>query len=101
MNISGKKVDDKIMVTLEGRLDVNGSYIAEQHFLKYALSGNVFVLDFEKVELISSAGIRALLSLYRTVSDNGGSVTILKPQEMVYEVLKETNFLELFNIERL
>lgn len=77
---------------------MDGAYKAEQHFTKYAESGNIFVLDFENVEFLSSAGIRVLLSLYRLVSETGGSVTIKKPQPAVFDILEETDFAELFKI---
>ena len=72
---------------------------AEQYFLKYAESGKDFVLDFSKVDFITSAGIRALLTLYRTVAEKEGSVTIKNPQPQVMEVLSETEFAELFSIK--
>ncbi len=98
MEIKAFKENGVIEVSLSGRLDMDGAYKAEQHFTKYAESGNTFVLDFEKVEFLSSAGIRALLSLYRLVSETNGSVTIKKPQPAVLGVLEETDFVELFKI---
>ena len=98
MEIKGTLENGIIKVSLNGRLDMAGAMIAEQHFLRYAESGKVFELDFSKVEFIASAGIRALLTLYRTVSEKDGSVTIKSPQSQVLEVLQETDFAELFNI---
>ena len=99
MEIKGTMKDGIIYVTINGRLDMANALTAEQHFLKYAEHGNQFVLDFSGVEFITSAGIRALLTLYRTVAETEGSVTIRKPQAQVLEVLEETEFAELFNIE--
>ena len=98
MEIKGKMDQGVIRVTLAGRLDYQNAMTAEQAFLHYAESGSVFVLDFADVELVSSAGIRALLTLYRTVDEKGGSVTIEKAPGQVLDVLKETGFAELFHI---
>ncbi len=98
MEIKGVKANGIISVTLKGRLDIAGAMEAEQCFLTYAKSGNIFELDFTDVTFITSAGVRALLTLYRTVSEKDGSVTILHPQAQVLEVLEETEFSELFTI---
>ena len=99
MEIKGSMQNGVIYVTLSGRLDTASSMIAEQHFLKYAKSGSEFVLDFSGVELITSAGIRALLTLYRTVAGKNGSVTIRSAQPQVVGVLETTEFAELFNVK--
>ena len=99
MEIKGRMQNGVIYVTLSGRLDTANAMTAEQHFLKYAESGSKFVLDFFGVEYITSAGIRALLTLYRTVAEKNGSVTIENAQPQVVEVLKETEFAELFNVK--
>ncbi len=99
MEIKGRMQNGVIHVTLSGRLDTTTSMTAEQHFLKYAESGSKFVLDFSDVEYITSAGIRALLTLYRTVAEKDGSVTIENAQPLVVEVLEATEFAELFNVK--
>ena len=99
MEIKGSMQNGVIHVTLSGRLDTTSSMTVEQHFLKYAESGSEFVLDFSGVEFITSAGIRALLTLYRTVSEKNGSVTIENAQPQVVEVLEATEFAELFNVK--
>lgn len=100
MEIKGSVQDGIINLVINGKLDMNNALTAEQYFLKYAESGNKFVLDFSDVVYITSAGIRALLTLYRAVSEIGGYVTIKNPQETVVEVLNETAFADLFNIEK-
>ena len=99
MEIKGSMENGVIRIKLDGRLDMANAMTAEQYFLKYAESGKDFVLDFSGVEFITSAGIRALLTLYRTVAEKDGSVTIEKPQPQVLEVLTETDFAELFHIQ--
>ena len=99
MEIRGSIKNGIITLVLKGRMDMANAADAEQAFLKYSEEGSKFVLDFTDVEFIASAGIRALLTLYRTVCDReGGIVTIVKAQPQVLEVLNETDFAELFNI---
>lgn len=99
MEIKGSIKNDIITIVLKGRLDMAGAAEVEPAFLKYSEQGSKFLLDFTDVEFIASAGIRALLTLYRIVSErDGGIVTIANAQPQVLEVLKETDFAELFNI---
>ena len=99
MEIRGSIKNGIITLVLKGRLDMASAAEAEQAFLKYAEESSKFVLDFKDVEFIASAGIRALLTLYRTVTEkDGGIVTIINAQPLVVEVLEETDFAELFNI---
>jgi len=99
MEIKGTLENGVITVTLCGRLDYANAIVTEQSFLKYAERGSTFVLDLSGVDFIASAGMRALLSLYRTVQPKGGSVTILHPQSQVCSVLKEAGFQDLFIIK--
>ena len=86
MEIKGTLENGIINVILKGRLDMANAMTAEQYFLKYAESGKDFVLDFSGVEFIASAGIRALLTLYRTVSEKNGSVTIRNAQMQFFTI---------------
>ena len=100
MEIKAVKQNGIITVTLAGRLDMANALTAEQAFLKYSKSGNVFELEMSQVDFVSSAGVRALLTLYRIVTENNGSVTILNPTDQIMEVLEETDFDALFTIKR-
>ncbi len=99
MEIKGTLENNIVKLVLNGRLDIENAMKAEQYFLKYAESGKDFELDFAGVEYIASAGIRALLTLYRAVESNEGSVSIKNANEQVKKVLEETNFAELFVIK--
>lgn len=90
--------DGKAMVTVNGRLNMSNAMAFEQEVLPVAQQCTDITLDFAGVEFISSAGIRVLLTLYRAVSPKGGAVTIVNPCEQVRDILKETEFDELFNL---
>lgn len=99
MEIKAVKDNDIIRVKIDGLLDLGNAMKLEQAFLSYAPQGKHFVLDFSAVEFISSAGIRALLTLYREVSAKDGSVTVENAQPQVREVMVETEFDQLFNMK--
>jgi anti-sigma B factor antagonist len=49
-----------------------------------------------KVPYMSSAGIRVLLSTYRTVSGNGGKIVIVGLADEVKETMTVTGFIKFF-----
>ena len=56
-------------------------------------------LDFSKLEYISSAGLRVLLSAHKVMSAKGG-MKVTNVNEIVQEVFEVTGFADILNIER-
>jgi anti-sigma B factor antagonist len=55
-------------------------------------------MDFEKLDYISSAGLRVLLSAHKIMSKKGG-MKIVKVNEIVDEVFEVTGFKDILDIE--
>lgn len=97
MTVSKQRIDDKLTVTLTGRLDGTNSMDLEQE-LKPALAGvKELVLDLEGLEYISSAGLRVILSCQKVMNDQG-TMTVLKPTELVMAVFTITGMDSLLTI---
>ena len=94
-----KKLDGKTLtVTLEGRLDTTTAPQLETE-LKAALDGaDSLILDFEKLEYISSAGLRVLLSAQKMMSKKGG-MKILHVSDVIMEIFEVTGFIDILTIE--
>ena len=56
------------------------------------------VLDFSKLEYISSAGLRVLLSAHKAMSAKGG-MKVKNVNEIVREVFEVTGFADILTIE--
>lgn len=56
------------------------------------------VADFDKVNFISSAGLRVLLSSQKKMIAENGKITLINLHESVREVLELTGFTSLLNI---
>ena len=94
-----KKLDGNILtVALEGRLDTTTAPQLETE-LKAALDGaDSLILDFEKLEYISSAGLRVLLSAQKMMSKKGG-MKILHVSDVIMEIFEVTGFIDILTIE--
>ena len=98
MKVTKTPEGEGLRIRVAGRLDMASAMALEEELLPEADNCSVFLLDFSELEYISSAGIRTLLALYRKVSPKQGSVSILNACEQVREILEETEFDELFNM---
>ena len=94
-----KKLDGKTLtVALEGRLDTTTAPQLEAE-LKAAMDGaDSLILDFEKLEYISSAGLRVLLSAQKVMARQG-EMKIVHVNETILEIFEVTGFSEILTIE--
>ena len=98
MIITKKQDENELTVVLEGQLDaVNAPAVDEE------LRGSVdeiteLVLDLEKLEYISSAGLRVLLSMQKIMTKKG-SMKLINVPESIREIFEATGFSEVLTIE--
>ena len=98
MEILKKRDGDTLKIALEGRLDTSTAPSLEEA-LKKELSGVADLeFDFEKLEYISSAGLRVLLSAHKAMSKKG-SMKVTNVREEVMEVFELTGFSDILTIE--
>ena len=90
MKITMNRKDNELIVALQGRLDKK---------LDSELDGiEKLIFDFEKLEYISSAGLRILLSVYSTM-ESRGKMIVRNINRNVKSVFEITGFLAFINIE--
>ena len=93
-NINGTTLE----IALEGRLDTMTAPELEAE-LNNSLDGvESLVLNFSKLDYISSAGLRVLLSAHKIMSAKGG-MKVTNVNEIVREVLEVTGFTDILTVE--
>ena len=98
LNIVKNRENDALTVTLIGRLDTATAPDLERE-LSDALEGIVsLTFDFEKLEYVSSAGLRILLSAQKRMKAQG-EMKIKHVNETVMEIFEVTGFTEILTIE--
>lgn len=82
---------------MEGRRDTTTSPSLEAE-LKQSLDGiTELVFDFEKLEYISSAGLRILLAAQK-VMNKQGSMVVKNVNEVIAEVFEVTGFSDILTV---
>lgn len=99
MTLKETRVEDRIQLSVEGRVDTTTSPQLQNAILQAFQKGSHLILDFQNVEYISSAGLRALLIGQKTANSKGGSMKILHVQELVLQVLEMSGFDSILTIE--
>ena len=93
-----KRPPDGAVLRLEGRLDTPSAPSAQEAFLKVASEYADITLDFANLSYVSSAGLRALLSLQKQVNRTGGDLTLTNVSAAIMEVFELTGFSAMLHI---
>lgn len=97
MTITNAKNGNALCVAIEGRLDTTTAPKLEAS-LKETLEGVTdLTLDFAKLEYISSAGLRVLLSTQKIMS-KAGSMTVKNVNAEINEIFEITGFSDILTI---
>jgi len=98
MTIEKKMNGNELTVELSGRLDTTTAPELEADLKSSLDSAESLIFDFEKLEYISSAGLRVLLSTHKVMSRKGG-MKIIHVNEVVQEVFDVTGFSDILTVE--
>ena len=83
---------------MEGRLDAVNAPEAEELFLQMAERFEKLTLNMEKLQYISSAGLRVLKKTYMASVKKNGVLELSHVNKLVMEVLEMTGFAGLLKI---
>ena len=97
MTIESKKDAGKLILTITGRIDT-GTAPKLEEILKESYDGITgLVIDLAKVEYISSAGLRVLLSAQK-IMNKQGDMKIINVSEDIMEIFEVTGFSDILTI---
>ncbi len=97
MTISKKLEGTKLELLLEGRLDTTTSPMLEAE-LKESMEGiTELIFNFEKLDYISSAGLRILLAAQK-IMNKQGSMVVKNVNNVISEVFEVTGFSDILTV---
>jgi anti-sigma B factor antagonist len=98
LNIGIEANGDSLTLRLEGKLNTTAAMELDEK-LRQALPGvKELVLDLEKLEYITSAGLRVLLFAQKTMATQG-KMTLRNVGSEILKILKMTGMLKMMTIE--
>ena len=98
MTIEIKKNAEEAIIELVGRLDTTTAPALDKTINEDVADAKHLVLDLEKLEYISSAGLRVLLGAQKKMQKIG-SMKVTNVREEVMEVFEMTGFADILVIE--
>jgi anti-sigma B factor antagonist len=99
MEIKVDKIDGNVVVSLSGRIDSTAAVEFEEKLIEIIDTGcHTMVVDFLRVQFISSAGLRVLLLAAKKVKPYGGKILLCDMSKDVREVFDISGFSSIFDI---
>ncbi len=99
MQIDTRQVDGMTVIDMVGRLDTSTSGGAYDEMVAIAKSGvTKVVLNLDKMEYVSSAGLRVFLTVAKLLKSSMGELKICHANGVVKEVLEVSGFNHLIDI---
>jgi len=99
MEITQTRHGDVVVLALNGRLDAHTAPQAEAPLLAPIEQGaKQLLVDFSRVDYISSAGLRVLLVAARTISENDGKIVLCGLKPAIKSVFDIAGFSSIFPI---
>ena len=97
MKTTIQEQDNKYVVTLEGELDTAAAIETDKVLQPlYKSNGKDVLFDCEKLEYISSSGLRILLSILKGAKANGSKVIMKGVNDDIKNVFQLTGLISLF-----
>lgn len=98
MILNVEKNNEKMIIKIEGRLDTTTAPQLEEEINAIGEDVKDLVFDMEKLEYVSSAGLRVILAAQKKMSKIG-SFKIVSVCDTVMEVFEITGFADILTIE--
>lgn len=99
LQISLERVDQKIILRLNGRIDASSAPLLEKK-LDCLIEEDLYflILDFTRVHYLSSAGMRVLLSTSKKLASKNGYLLLFSIGDDVFEIIKMAGFDKILHI---
>ena len=98
MTILQTKNEKALTIALEGRLDTTTAPELEAVLNDALADTEELTFDFEKLDYISSAGLRVLLAAQKTMNRQG-TMKVIHANEMILEIFEVTGFADILTVE--
>lgn len=96
MEITTKDIETIKIIELVGEIDTKTAPLITEKVLSFVQPDSKLLIDMSQVEYMSSAGLRMLLSLYRTATAKDAKLALTGLSEDLQDTMSITGFLDFF-----
>ncbi len=99
MNLSQDEKGGRVIIRCEGRLDAMTSPQLETAMNSWVdKKKNHILIDFSRIDYLSSAGMRLLLSMTKRLRSKQGKLALCSIHDDVMEIIRMAGFEQILNI---
>ena len=99
LELTDRRLENAEVVAAKGRLDHATAHLLEAHCGELLLSGcKCVVFDFSDLQVLSSAGLRALLGLSKRIRAGGGKLVFTGIHGPIRDMFDIAGFLDAFPV---
>ena len=99
MTVDFKTNGSVLTVIPEGRIDANTAPVLEQLMSQQVSGINSIIFDLEKINYISSAGLRVLLFYAQQMEEIDGTIKAINVNDEIHKIFDMTGFLDILNVD--
>lgn len=101
LEVNTNEVNDVVIVKLVGNLDTNTAPDAETEINKWLETGALkMIINLEKTNYVSSAGLRIFLATAKKITASGGVVKLCNTNDVVQEILDISGFSTILDVKK-
>ena len=98
LTITKQQEENKLTVSVIGRVDTTTAPQLDDEVSQSLEGVTELVLDLEQTEYVSSAGLRVLLALYKTMNAKQGKLVLCKVNHTILDMFVATGLIDYFEI---
>ncbi len=99
LNVEIKPEGKVTRVIMEGMLDANTAGGFKEKLNEIPENTEEVIVDMEELKYTSSAGLRVILGLLKTMDESGGQLVLKNVNSGIQEVFDDTGFSDFLTIE--
>lgn len=96
MKLNFEKKENIDIVSLIGRLDGNTAPSVKDEIIEKLNENTILIINMKNCEYVSSAGLRVLMIIAKTLKSKGGNGVLVEMNEEVGDVMEMTGFGNIF-----
>ena len=99
LHIQLEEVDRKVILRIDGRIDAASAPLLERRLMQLVDEDHQhLLLDFTRVDYLSSAGMRVLLAITKKLKAKKGNLLIFSLGEDVLEIVRMAGFDKILHV---